>query len=163
LVISSLKFNLFFSYFATFDWLGSYDYFMNAREDQLKQFYGFQIFEMAQQTNQSWVVSKNQIAYAAPATMQEQVIIRTQLIHITDNVLVVEGIMLDQAGRRLKAAAWIEFTFINLQTGRSVAHPADFMDAFTPVAVADIFTPDGFNRRVDELKARFRKPASPAA
>src|SRR5262245_18170617 len=90
------------------------DYFMNAREDQLKQFYGFHIFDVAQKTNHGWVVSKNQLAYLSPAMMQEQVIIRTQLIQMTENVLVVEGIMLDQSATRLKSVAWIEFRFINL-------------------------------------------------
>src|SRR5262245_4588822 len=73
------------------------DYFMNAREDHLIQFYDFHIFEFSQKTNDGWVVTKNQIAYLSPAMMQEQVVIRTQLIQMTASTLVVEGVMLDQA------------------------------------------------------------------
>jgi YbgC/YbaW family acyl-CoA thioester hydrolase len=139
------------------------DYFMDAREDQLAQFYDFRIFEVVQQTNQAWVVSKTQIAYLAPAAMMEQVLIRTRLIRLTDTVLVVEGMMLDSAGRRLKAVSWIEFTFISLQTGRPAPHPEAFMMRFQPVIVEDVYTADGFNSHVEALKAQTRKQSNPAA
>jgi YbgC/YbaW family acyl-CoA thioester hydrolase len=54
------------------------DYFMNARQDQLEQFYDFDIFNA--DANHAWVVSKTQIAYLTPATMLEQVMIRTCLL-----------------------------------------------------------------------------------
>lgn len=137
------------------------DYFMNAREDQLKQAYDFDIFRETQRTQQGWVVTKNQLAYLFPASIQEQIIIRTRLVHMTDSVLVVEGLMLDNAARRLKAVAWIEFTFISLQTGRSTHHPGEFMTMFRPVVVEDVYTPDGFNQRIDTLKAEFRRQPVP--
>jgi thioesterase III len=133
------------------------DYFMNAREDQLKQFYDFRIFEVFQETGHAWVVSKNQIAYVAPAVMLEEVIIRTQLIQMTENVLVVEGLMLDKTGQKLKSVAWIEFVFISLLNGKPAKHPDEFMNQFAPVRVDGIFDRDGFARRADELKAQFRK------
>src|SRR5215211_2576793 len=101
------------------------DYFMNAREDQLKQFYNFDIFKETQRTGQGWVVTKNQLAYLYPAAVQEQVVIRTNLVKMTDSVLVVEGLMLDSAARRLKSVAWIEFTYVSIQTGRSTHHPGE--------------------------------------
>ena len=137
------------------------DYFMNAREDQLKQFYNFDIFKETQRMQQGWVVSKNQLAYLYPANVQEQVIIRTRLVQMTETVLVVEGLMLDGAARRLKAVSWIEFTFVSLQTGRTTHHPNEFMSMFRPVVVDDVYTPDGFNQRVDVLKAEFRRQPVP--
>jgi thioesterase III len=133
------------------------DYFMNAREDQLNQFYDFRIFEVFQETGHSWVVSKNQIAYLTPAVMLETILIRTKLIQMTENLLVVEGLMLDKTGQRLKAVTWLEFTFISLLNGRAAAHPSDFMSAFQSARVDGIFEPDGFNRRVDALKTQYRK------
>src|SRR5690606_31856397 len=90
------------------------DYFMNARDDQLVEYYNFSIFEFTQLTDHGWVVSKSQIAYLSPAKMQEKVIIRTRLIEMNESLLVVEGVMLDGDARRVKAVCWIEFTFINL-------------------------------------------------
>ena len=135
---------------------------MNAREDQLKQFYNFDIFKETQRTQQGWVVTKNQLAYLFPANVQEQVIIRTRLVHMTDSLLVVEGLMLDSAAKRLKAVAWIEFTYVSLQTGRSTHHPDEFMTMFRPVVVEDVYTPDGFNQRIDALKTEFRRQPVPA-
>lgn len=136
------------------------DYFMNAREDQLKEFYHFNIFDVAQETNHGWVVSKTHIAYLFPAMMQETVLIRTQLIQMTDTILVVEGVMLDEAASRPKAVSWIEFTFVNLATGRPAKHSEEFMGSFGPVVVEGHFTTDGFNARVGEIKAHYRSLAS---
>lgn len=137
------------------------DYFMNAREDHLRDFYNFHIFELSQTTKQGWVVTKNQLAYLSPAMMQEEVLIRTHLIHMTESVLVVEGLMFDKDARRLKAVGWIEFTFVGLQTGRTTRHPDDFMTTFGAVVVDDIYTPDGFNARVDNLKIQYRRQPVP--
>ena len=138
------------------------DYFMNAREDQLKQFYNFDIFKETQRTQQGWVVTKNQLAYLQPAMLQEQVLIRTRLVQMTESVLVVEGLMLDSAAKRLKAVAWIEFTYVSLQTGRTTQHPDEFLTMFRPVVVEDVYSPDGFNQRVDALKAEYRRQPVPA-
>lgn len=133
------------------------DYFMDARDDQLTQFYDFRIFEVVQQTNQAWVVSKTQIAYLAPAAMMEQVLIRTRLIRLTDTALVVEGEMLDSAGKRLKSVCWIEFAFVGLATGRPVAHPEEFMTRFGAVVVDGVYMADGFGARVEALKGQYRR------
>lgn len=137
------------------------DYFMNAREDQLRQFYNFNIFEETRRLQQGWVVTRNYLAYLHPAGIQEQVIIRTRLIHMSENTLVVEGLMLDAAARRLKAVSWIEFVYVGLQTKRPVAHPEEFMSLFNQVVMDTGYTPDGFNQRVDELKAQFRRQPVP--
>lgn len=135
------------------------DYFMNAREDHLRDFYNFHIFESAQKHKQGWVVTKNQIAYLSPAMMQEEVRIRTHLIHMAEGGLVVEGLMFDHTAHRLKAVVWIEFTYVSLQTGRPIRHPDDFMTTFGAVVVDNIYTADGFNRRIQSLKSEYgRQP-----
>ncbi|MCI0398405.1 MAG: acyl-CoA thioesterase [Chloroflexi bacterium] len=137
------------------------DYFMNARQDQLAEFYDFRIFDVGRQLNMSWLVTRSHLAYLAPAGLMEEVRIRTRLIHLTDNSLVVEGVMLDQAGRRVKAVAWIEFTFVSLATGRAATHPEELMDFFSPVVVDVNYAPDHFEQRVQELKTHYRHAARP--
>lgn len=139
------------------------DYFINAREDQLLQFYNFNMYDVMRQTNHGWVVSKTQVAYLSPAVMQEQLIIRTRLIRLTENSLVIESVMLNQEAKRLKAFSWIELTYVNLQTGRSARHPDDMMEFFRQVLVDTIFTAEEFTQRVDELKLQFRKSMTPAS
>jgi acyl-CoA thioester hydrolase len=141
------------------------DYFMNARQDQVAQAYDFHIFDYGRQTNQGWVVSKTQIAYLAPAMLMENVRIRTRLVHLGESGIVVEGVMLSADGSRVKAVSWVEFTFVSLVTGRPAQHSADLMALFGSVLVANVFSEDGFNQRVQAVKGHFRRRpvmASPA-
>src|SRR4051794_11593010 len=64
------------------------DYFLNARDDQLVQYYDFHIFEHGKETNQNWVVTRSYMAYLYPALVNEQVVITTRLIHMSDSTLV---------------------------------------------------------------------------
>ena len=67
-----------------------------------------------------------QIAFFSPAKMMERVCIRTRLIHATERNLVVEGLMLDEKAGQLKAVLWMQFTYVDLTTGRPSRHPDDF-------------------------------------
>lgn len=133
------------------------DYFMNARQDQLLQFYHFDIFGVGRELNKGWVVTKSQLSYLLPAFMQEKVLIRTRLIRVTDKTLLVEGLMLDQEVKHLKAVVWIEFAFVDLGNGRTAKHPDEMMQ-FLTLAVYDAEDIDNsFDQRVLELKAYFRR------
>src|SRR5215212_4691703 len=76
------------------------DYFINARTDQVLEHYGLELIRDGQ--TESWVVNKSKLAFIAPATLGEKVLIRTRLIGASDKTLTVEGIMLNEEGRRLK-------------------------------------------------------------
>jgi acyl-CoA thioester hydrolase len=133
------------------------DYFINTRQDQLAANYDFHIMEFGKQPSESWVVSKSQIAYLAPAYLMETVSIHTRLIHLTDRQLVVEGLMLDEAERRLKAVCWMEFTYVSLQTGKSVPHPDDIAAFLGSVVFEDAPADLDFDVRVQHLKMLYRK------
>jgi acyl-CoA thioester hydrolase len=135
------------------------DYFINAREDQLIQFYGINIYEHADQSKANWVIAKTQIAYLRPVLVMEKVRIRTRIIHYTDNAIVVEGLMLDHEGHRLKCLSWVEFAYVSLTTGRPIKHTPDYMDLFRQVLFSDSYSPDGFNQRVDVVRAEVKGKA----
>lgn len=133
------------------------DYFINARGDHLADNYDFHIMEYGKPMAQSWVVSKSQIAYLAPAALAEPVVIQTRLIKATSRQLLVEGLMLDQTEAHLKAICWIEFTYIDLKTGKPTTHD-DELNAFLQSVQYDY--PDQtyhFDNRVQELKTYYRK------
>ena len=132
------------------------DYFINAREDQLIQFYKINIYEHAEQTKANWVIAKTQIAYLRPVLVMEKVRVRTRIIHYTDNTIVVEGLMLDYEGQRLKCLSWVEFAYISLATGRPIKHTAEYMDLFRKAALEDSYNPDGFNQRVETVRTQLR-------
>jgi YbgC/YbaW family acyl-CoA thioester hydrolase len=133
------------------------DYFLNARDDQLRQYYDFSIFGHTNETKQGWVVSKTQIAYVFPAALMEEVVIKTRLIHMSETTITIEGIMLDKEQKRPKAFVWMEFTYISIVTGRTINHSDDLTQFFRSVVDGDSYQPDGFNQRVEQVKREFRK------
>lgn len=133
------------------------DYIFNARQDQVAEHYGVQLFERGQQAG--WVVTRMQLAFLAPADMMETVLIRTTLLDATDNSLVVQGVMLDRDARRLKAIIWAEFGYVSLLTGKRTSHPTELMPLFRSVVVEEAFDWNGFDGRVKELKAQYRRPS----
>lgn len=132
------------------------NYFMNAREDQIARFYNFNIFGVAQEQNKNWVVTRNQIAYLAPAGVMEEVRIITRLIQASETTLVVEGVMIDKAAKRVKAVSWMAFTFISLENGRPARHPEEMMELFEAVVIDESETNNGFEERVKALKTFYR-------
>src|SRR5271170_7520231 len=80
------------------------DYFLNAREDHLKEHYGIDLKVWAQQ-GQAFVVSSHDIRYLRPATYNESVTIQSSLIGVGDSSLQVEMAMFGPDGQ-LKAILW---------------------------------------------------------
>src|SRR6201986_2401053 len=98
------------------------DYFINAREDHLREHYGINLKEWALQGH-AFVVSRHEIRYLRPVTYNDVVGIQSALIGWGDTSLLVEMLMMDEAGQ-LKAILWTEFTRIDPKTGRRIAPPA---------------------------------------
>ena len=136
------------------------DYFINAREDHLIQFYNLNIYEHAEQAKAAWVISKTQIAYLRPVLVMEKVRIRTRVMHYSENGIVVEGLMLDSEGTRLKSMLWVEFAYVSLASGRPMKHTPELMDLLRNVVFSDSFNPDGFNQRVDVVRAEINRNKS---
>ena len=135
------------------------DYFLNAREDQLANVYGFNIFEHTQTENQAWVVTRTHIAYLTPARVMEQIVIQTRLIQMSETLIVVEGVMFDSELKRPKAVVWMEFAYVSLLTGRPAKHSEDLMQLFAQVVVENVYEADGFNARAETIKRQYRKQA----
>ena len=56
-----------------------FDYFFNAREDQLPKVYGVEIMDLIKSNEAVWVVYNHHIAYLRPANLGEWVRIVTRL------------------------------------------------------------------------------------
>lgn len=130
------------------------DYFMNARQDHLEQFYGFKLF--TPHMTENWVVIKTQIAYLEPALLMEEVLIRTRLIHLTQRTLLVEGLMLDKDGKRLKSLGWVEFMYVSLATGRPALHTPDFQTFAESLLIAPAIDVQNFNDRVQTYRREIK-------
>lgn len=128
------------------------DYFMNAREDHLKDHYNLSLTDHYQK-GLAWVVSSHEIAYLRSAVYDETVNIETVLLLAEPEGLHVELIMSDQAKTHLKAVMRTTFTPINPQTGKRRQHPADFMAWAKSIENPGAGTQKNLSDRIKELRA----------
>lgn len=111
------------------------EYFINTREDQIAEHYDLDIFKFSKETGLSWVVASNQISYIKPAFTMETVVIDSQLIQFTNNVLLVEMKMWNENETELKAILWIKFIQYNILTKKAANHSEDLMKLFQSVVL----------------------------
>jgi acyl-CoA thioester hydrolase len=123
------------------------EYFINAREDHLRQAYGFDLFAQGRASGCSWVVARHQIAYLSPALCAEEVSIKTALRRYTDQMALVEARMSDASGGRLKALLWTDFAYVRLGTGRPVKHPPDILAFLERIHLSEEGFPEDFQTR----------------
>ena len=105
------------------------EYFMNAREDQLRETYDLDVYQYAHETGNSWIVIKNQISYFREARLMEEVIIESHLFDLGSTKAKVEMLMLDKARTHIKSLLWVEFLHFNTPSKSVVPHD-DKMELF---------------------------------
>jgi thioesterase-3 len=132
------------------------EYFINAREDQVAEHYNLDIFEYMKATGLSWVVASNQIGYVRPAFTMETVMIESQLIQYTENLLLVEMKMWNEDETELKAILWIKFIQYNIQTKKAANHSDDLMKLFESVVmpVGESVFENRYVKVIRELKSK---------
>jgi acyl-CoA thioester hydrolase len=102
------------------------DYFLNAREDHLKNAYAMDLKDFYQQ-GLTWFVGGHEIQYLKPADYNETVRIETTLVKASPDLLLVEMVMTDQQQSHIKAVLWTRFIPVNIKTGKRENHTEDFM------------------------------------
>ena len=109
------------------------NYFTNAREDQIKNNYGIDIYAMAKESGISWVVGSNQIAYINPAFLMEDIVIESQLLNYNTTSLFVELRMWNNDQTKIKAIMWSRFVHFNLIKQKRENHSDQIMKLFERV------------------------------
>lgn len=125
-------------------------YFMDAREDHIADNYGLTLGKFASQ-GIGWVVSSNQISYFRAAKVNEPVILRSAIIDVSPNHILVEMQMIDEKRTNVKAALWSKFVHVSLKDGRKTEHSSELMDLFNQVKLDDVSK--DFETRMTELKS----------
>ena len=126
------------------------NYLINAREDQLIEFYDVDIYRMATKLGKSWVVGTNQIAYIKPALLMEEVTIDSQLLQYDASNLLVELRMWNHDKTEIKAVMWSTFIHFNLVQQKKEAHSEELMKLFENVVnPVDTTT---FEKRINEFR-----------
>ena len=134
------------------------NYFMNARTQQLKTAYGFDIYEHTAKTGNGWVVGTTHISYLMPARYNETVRIQTRLLHADNFRIVPEAVMTSADGAKIHAVLWVEFIYVNTAKGRPVKHEAELLEFLKSLVIPDFaWATEDFAPRVRELQKKFRK------
>jgi acyl-CoA thioesterase FadM len=129
------------------------DYYLNAREDQLRENYGLDIYAMAKTTGKAWVVASNQLAYLREVKFMETVRIKTCLRWFSDSDLLMEGQMVDMKTGAIISVIWTRFAYIDIRKGQKAIHGEELVTLFNKVAVlGEGKQEEYFEDRVKELR-----------
>jgi len=126
------------------------NYLINAREDQILENYGIDIYKMARTNGISWVTASNQITYIKPAFLMEEVIIDSQLLLVKNSSIKVELRMWNKDKTEIKAVMWSTFVHFNLLKQRTEKHSEELMDLFN--AVVNPIETNVFEERILSFK-----------
>jgi len=127
------------------------DYFLNAREDHLRDHYGIDLRDWAAR-GIAFVVSHHEIRYLRPVVYNDRVVIQSSLIGWGESWLAVEMLMFDADRRQLKALMWTRFARIDPRSGKRIEHPGDFMEWINGALVEGVSLDGGVNARVETLR-----------
>tara|TARA_R110000737_G_scaffold332524_1_gene349502 strand:- start:1575 stop:2093 length:519 start_codon:yes stop_codon:yes gene_type:complete len=130
-----------------------FDYFFNAREDQVPKLYDIEPSEIFIKYKQSWVVYNHQIAYVRAAMMGEWVTLISRIIWYDNQNVLVEYVMLNKEKTQLKTVLWTHLRYIDVMKGRSADHP-EVIENYLKAASIEGFdhTLITFNERIKQIK-----------
>jgi YbgC/YbaW family acyl-CoA thioester hydrolase len=129
-----------------------FDYFMNAREDHLSEYYDLNIYDELKKESKTWVVAKSEILYRKPAFLMENVLIKTQLNNFSIKHIEVEMSMYNEDGSKLKALLRTVFIPFEIKSNQAIEHDDDLMSLLKEVRVEGITS--NIEERVIELQGK---------
>lgn len=124
------------------------DYFINAREDHLKEAYQMDMKQFYAQ-GMTWLVGGHEINYLKPADYNERIRIASSIIDAGADYLLVEMVMTDNKETHIKAVIHTRFIHVGLKSGRRENHPEGFMDFAKSIAIE--WNGEPFAQRVKSL------------
>jgi acyl-CoA thioester hydrolase len=130
-----------------------FDYYFNAREDQVAKLYDFNPGQLFHEYKSSWVVYQHQIAYIRPALVSEWVRIKSRIIFFNEDTTITEYYMTDDSKQQLKNVLWVTSKYIDVPTGKRIPHHPAVMDLLDAIKLPDFnFEKTTFNDRIREVK-----------
>lgn len=137
-----------------------FDYFYNAREDQVPKLYGLEVMDFYKTYKAAWVVYQHQIAYVRPAMMGEWVRIMSRLLWFDESTIVIEYTMTNDAEDELKTVLWSTMKYVDVKTGKRTQHEGKVLDFLKVSRYPGIeFNNLDINDRIRQLKQAMSKRA----
>jgi acyl-CoA thioester hydrolase len=134
-----------------------FDYFFNAREDQVSKLYGVSPYDFYQTYKSAWVAYNHQIAYIRSARVAEWVTIISRVIHFETDTVVVEYVMSDNEDLYLKTLLWTTLKYVDVATGAKTTHQDTVMQYLKAILHTDIDPHQiSFEQRVKQLSNEYK-------
>lgn len=135
-----------------------FDYYFNAREDQVAKLYDFSPGQLFRELKTSWVVYQHQIAYIRPALVSEWIRIMSRLIYFNEDTTVTEYIMTDDGKTQLKNVLWVTSKYVSVLSGKRIPHDERVTELLQTILVPHIDFPNlNFNDRIRDIKNQVLK------
>jgi thioesterase-3 len=134
-----------------------FDYFFNAREDQVPKLYGLEIIDLIKTYKAAWVVYNHTISYVKPAMVGEWVRIMSRVLWHNHNTIVVEYYMTDDSKTQLKTVLWSTMRYVTLAEGKSTDHSGAVKDFLNATSIGLDVSIMNIRDRVKQLKLDLEK------
>ncbi|MEQ6122286.1 acyl-CoA thioesterase [Reichenbachiella sp. MALMAid0571] len=129
-----------------------FDYYFNAREDQVPKLYGVKQSLIFKEFSAVWVVYNHQIAYIRPAPMGEWVKIFSRIIWHNQNSMLVEYFMTNEEENELKNVLWSTMRYVDYD-GHPVDHPEQITQYLDAISFSDFdIKQTNFQDRIKQIK-----------
>ena len=134
-----------------------FDYYFNAREDQVAKLYDFAPAQLFHEYKSSWVVYQHQIAYIRPALVSEWVRIMSRIVYYDTDTTITEYYMTDDRKAQLKNVLWVTSKYISIETGKRIPHHPAVMDLLDAIKVPNLDVHAiQFNDRIRDIKLHLK-------
>jgi thioesterase III len=134
-----------------------FDYFFNAREDQVPKLYGVEVIDFIKKYNAAWVVYNHNISYVRPAKVGEWVRIMTRVLWYDHQTVVVEYYMTDDSKKELKTILWTTLRYVHIKSGQSTQHEGAVVDYLKATSLQLDLENVSITDRVKTIKAKLRQ------
>jgi thioesterase III len=131
-----------------------FDYFFNAREDQVPKLYGVEMIDFIRKYKAAWVIYNHNISYVKPAKVGEWVRVMSRVLWHNHNTVVLEYYMTDDSKKELKTLLWTTMRYVTLDNGKSTQHEGAVLDFLQAVSQNVDISNMSITERVKALKTK---------
>lgn len=131
------------------------DYFINAREDHLKEYYNLDL-TVYYKNDLAWLVGSHEIVYLRPAIYNEVVTIQSTLLSADNEFLHLETMMMNEKKNHLKAIMRTKLIPVNTKTGKKEQHRPEFIEWAKSVENTEISNQENLQDRIKHLLSDFK-------
>ena len=135
-----------------------FDYFFNAREDQVSKIYGYSPGDIFKKFGCSWVVYNHNISYIRSVVYGEWVKIMSRMIFYNHNTALVEYYMTDMEKKHLKCMMWTTIKYVDVTTGRTASHQPEVTQFLEVMRLKDFYFDDRLTvkERIRQIKEELK-------